>query len=181
MAKVRPTREFLGSEEWGKFEREMEASDDRSCVLLGAAYLDVCLAVLLENALPGRGQIGELLDNYGPLSSFASRIKMASALQLIPATLVRDLELINRIRNEFAHGLHGMTLSESSVRDRCLGFNTPRELLEWAGVDVGELLGSDPRKWFTMAVGIMVSMMEDELLTLASEVHDSIAAAVARH
>lgn len=45
---------FLDSTAWEQFRKEYESSDDRSCALLCAAYLDNCLEILVLEALAHR-------------------------------------------------------------------------------------------------------------------------------
>lgn len=44
-----------------------------------------------------------LFDGYGPLSTFAGKIDVAFALDLIDESVHRDLRVIKDIRNRFAH------------------------------------------------------------------------------
>jgi DNA-binding MltR family transcriptional regulator len=80
---------------------------DRGCVLVGAAMLEEDLAALFKvvfqkNAIPGKVE-KSLFDANGPLSTFSAKIKMAYGMGLIDRPVFDDLELIRRIRNEFAH------------------------------------------------------------------------------
>src|SRR5262249_25604196 len=59
----------------------------------------------------------------GPLGSFGARTKLVYALGLIGATARRDLDLVRRIRNEFAHLSDAHRFSDPSVRDRCREFH----------------------------------------------------------
>ncbi|MBL7074228.1 hypothetical protein ISS37_03175 [candidate division KSB1 bacterium] len=60
----------------------------------------------------------ELLDGDAPLSTFSARINLVYRLGLIQPDLVRELHLVRKIRNVFAHELTGATLNEGSHKDR---------------------------------------------------------------
>ena len=63
--------------------------------------------------------VKELLGTDSPLSSFSARINASFALGLIPAAVHRDLHLIRKIRNDFAHKLSVHSFEESPFRDWC--------------------------------------------------------------
>lgn len=61
-----------------------------------------------------------LLDNNGPLTTFSSRIELSYLLGLIGEQTRRDLNLIRKIRNEFAHTSNPISFETESIRNRCL-------------------------------------------------------------
>jgi hypothetical protein len=102
-----------------RFISEFSSESDRACVILGAARLDVLLKRLLHGFLrPSTSSNDELLDGDSPLGTFSSRIHASHRLGLIDSELVRALNLIRRIRNEFAHEASTVSLSNPSHRDR---------------------------------------------------------------
>jgi hypothetical protein len=106
-------------EHFKRFVAEFSSESDRACVILGAARLDVLLKRLLSgHLLPSVSSSDELLDGDAPLGTFSSRIHACYRLGLIDAELARALNLIRRIRNEFAHEASTVSLSHSSHRDR---------------------------------------------------------------
>jgi hypothetical protein len=94
----------------------VEASE-RSAVIVGAAQLDTVLEQFLITVLqPGDDK--QLFGTYGLLGTTSSKINIASRLGIIDADVKRTLELIRRIRNDFAHSLETATLSEGTQRNR---------------------------------------------------------------
>lgn len=94
------------ADEWLEaVHREFERESDRAAAIVVAAMLDDALKSLLrkrlvESMTPDRS----ILDGYNaPLASFSARIDAARQLGLISRHLARDLHLIRKIRNEFAH------------------------------------------------------------------------------
>ena len=68
----------------------------------------------------------------GPLGSFSARIDLAYALGLIGKKAARDLHLIRKIRNDFAHDPKTIMFDDDRVAKRCselyydgLGGNLP--------------------------------------------------------
>jgi hypothetical protein len=112
----------LESEYEGAFQfRELlDGESDRGCGLAAAAYLDSELARLLRGYLVDDKKVLDgLFDASGALSSFSSRIDLAYLLGLIPPIAARDLHLIRKIRNEFAHIPGNLTFEYPSIASRC--------------------------------------------------------------
>ncbi len=65
-----------------------------------------------------------LFEGYGPLSSFAARIDLAFALDVIPAGVRADLEAIRAIRNAFAHSEKILHFDDPAIADRCRKLST---------------------------------------------------------
>lgn len=109
------------SEHWLELlTNEFRGESDRACVILAASLLDVALRSLLEARLaPSPNSSDMLFDGANaPLSTFSSRIDMTYRLGLLSARFCRDLHLVRRIRNDFAHNIAGCSFTDSGVRDR---------------------------------------------------------------
>ncbi|MFC7433405.1 hypothetical protein ACFQNJ_02650 [Hydrogenophaga bisanensis] len=101
------------------FVMEFAKESDRACVILGAARLDILLKQLITAVLlPSTSSSDELLDGDSPLGTFSARIQMSYRLGLLDAEFTRALNLIRRIRNEFAHEASSVSLAHASHRDR---------------------------------------------------------------
>lgn len=132
--------------------QELGEESDRAAAILAAAYLDHLLGELIVTAMPlGPDKVDELLyqDGRGPLGTFSARIDTVYCLGLLGGDDYRDLHLIRKIRNAFAHKLVGLSFDVQSIADRC------REL---KAAQVGGL-PSSPRQRFTKAaVRLMVDI-----------------------
>jgi mannitol operon repressor len=107
-------------EQWKEWLDEFEKESDRSCALLGAAFLDEQIRGLLEAFfVDDPKRVGELFEGSGPVATLSSRIEVAYALGFITPTELRDLGLIRKIRNQFAHELHGLSFETESISARC--------------------------------------------------------------
>jgi DNA-binding MltR family transcriptional regulator len=101
--------------------REILVSEtDRGCALVAAAYLDEQLASLLRGFFIDDTKLaGKLIEGNGPLGSFSARIDLSHSLGLIPKLAVRDLHLIRKIRNDFAHIAAPLTFDDPAIASRC--------------------------------------------------------------
>ena len=150
-------------EQWKESLEEFQAESDRGCALLGAAFLDEQLRVLLEAFLvddPKR--IGKLLSGFGPLATFEARTSLAYALGFLSDEERRDLDLLRKVRNDFAHNLHGVSFRSPEVEDRCK---------ELASCNIGLLPGGadHARNRFTLAVVQLASIVALRRLSIRGE------------
>ena len=111
----------IKSAEFMEFFNELQSETHRGGVLVGAAFLDEYLRQLLAAFLIDRKtEVKKLLDKPdSPLGLFSSRILVAYCLGLISREMYHDLEIIRRIRNQFAHALHGLSFEDAWVIDEC--------------------------------------------------------------
>lgn len=120
----------------------LSTESDRGCVLVSAAHLDEELKNLLRGFLvdPCAAADG-LLSTSGPLGTFSSRIDMCAALGLLSPDACRELHLVRRTRNDFAHVADPISFATPAIASRCSTFQ------------FGALAGSkEPRGRFTAAV-----------------------------
>lgn len=113
----------LHRQHWSNyFDAEVGKESQRASAILAAAMLEQALEALLRGRLvPIPTQTDPLFDAaYAPLSSFSSKIDLCFRLGLISGPLTRDLHLIRKIRNDFAHNVTGCTFDDSAVRSRVL-------------------------------------------------------------
>jgi hypothetical protein len=119
MAKA-PKPSFLKGDEWYDFNQKFVEADDRSCVILVAAYLDNCThELLIKVAKDPKPLIEKLLGDSQPLGSFSSRIDLLRSFGWISEVTHKDLHLIRNIRNKFAHDLRLHSFSDNPVRQWC--------------------------------------------------------------
>lgn len=139
-------------EEWSE---ELFESGDRACAIVGQAALEDLVHELLYNHFRGtdRQKTG-LLDQTGPVSTFAAQIDLAHAIGSINDAEMRSLHLIRRIRNEFAHESRPLSFDHPPIADRC------REMRTWKLSDTEDgLIPEDPRSHFVANVlWLMVSL-----------------------
>lgn len=115
-------------------QKDFASESDRACVILGGALLDAALETLLRaRLLPCAASEDPLFDGANaPLASFSSRIELSHRIGLIDASFARNLHLIRRIRNDFAHNVTGCSFSDSSVTNRLTELRRSTLILERA-------------------------------------------------
>lgn len=79
-------------------------------------------------------QSAELLGGFGPLSSFSSRISVASGFGLIPMDLAGDLHLVKKIRNRFAHQHSPLRFEEPPISAFVSNLRAVQWLLQYHGI-----------------------------------------------
>jgi len=101
---------------------ELNNEGDRTVAVLLAAHLDYLLESLVAtNLAVDADEVRDLLLKGGnaPLTTFSSRINAAYCFGLLSKDEWRDLHQIRDVRNKFAHQLVGISLSSTSIADKC--------------------------------------------------------------
>ncbi len=111
---------------------DFDKESDRAAVILTASITDELLKSLLTAKLvPVTSSTDELFDGpNAPLQTFSSRIEMAYRVGLISCKFARDLHLIRKIRNEFAHNIQGCTFEDARVKSRIIELNNSHGILQ---------------------------------------------------
>lgn len=85
----------------------LEEKDERSIALIGGTFCEMALEHVLKGFLPDNEKdVHKLFEFNQPLGSFSNKITMAFCLGIIDRLIRRDLDLIRKIRNKFAHDLY---------------------------------------------------------------------------
>jgi len=109
---------------------QLMKESDRGAVLVGVAYLDDLLIRLFKAKMRLTKTLSkDLFDSSGPLSTLSSRIKVAYCLGWIGPETFRDLDLLRKIRNDFAHLHKPITFEDPSVQSRCRELEMPKGFL----------------------------------------------------
>jgi DNA-binding MltR family transcriptional regulator len=103
------------------FRRELSRESDRGAALYAAAHLDDLLHGLLHEFLvDDPGVFKRLFSGTGGLATFSARTTLAYLLGLIPISVRDDLNLIRKIRNDFAHSSRVVSFGDAPIASRCL-------------------------------------------------------------
>lgn len=86
---------------------EFQAESDRAAAILSVALLDAQLEEILAAFGADEHSLTELLRPDQPIGSLSARRKLCLALGLISPDEAAELTTLGKIRNEFAHRLHG--------------------------------------------------------------------------
>ncbi|MBE8968698.1 hypothetical protein IQ277_21490 [Nostocales cyanobacterium LEGE 12452] len=110
----------LALEEIISFRTTLTEETDRGCALMASAYLDSELEKLIKAKLVNNENVAkELFTQNGSLGSFSARINFAYLLGLISNTTKRNLNILRKIRNEFAHIASPLSFKTPDISSRC--------------------------------------------------------------
>jgi DNA-binding MltR family transcriptional regulator len=114
-----------------EFLAEFQRESDRAAAVLGAAYLDDRLGVLLrEKFVAVPAFVEELFRGQGGLSSFSAKISICYAVGLMTRGASHDLHIVRKIRNDFAHKPHGISFKTKEIANRVNSLETLKLLHE---------------------------------------------------
>lgn len=134
---------------------DLEAQSDRGAAIVGAALLDRRLEEIIRIRLVEDQITEDLLNQTQALSSFGVKINLAFSLGLYGEKIRRDLDLIRRIRNEFAHFERPLNFEDDSVANRCSELVLPKEYT----INNQPVAPKRPRDQFLRAVNIISSLI----------------------
>lgn len=154
--------------ELSNFFKSLTAESSRALAVVAFSYIDEKLATLMRQHLNAEisGGLDSLFGGFGPLSTASARIKIAASLRWLSPLTYRHLEIIRKIRNEFAHRPFLDTFDESPVRD-FLGQFKPVEKFLWDSM-AESLLPYEAvsrRQLFHMRAAMTCARMIEEVAT----------------
>lgn len=103
---------------------------DRAAAITLAAGVDQDLEILLRKFFVDEPNVvDKLMKGLAPLATFAARIESAYALGLISESERRNLNLIRKIRNDFAHQANlEVSFETPGIKERCLELEAPTKV-----------------------------------------------------
>lgn len=124
------SRTDLNEYYWASFYEEFQNESPRAAVLIAGAFLDELLRDILSSFLISNDKaVNELLGTENnsdtALSSFAARIKLVYCLGFLSKDEYDDLLMIKKIRNKFAHKMHGYNFDNKEIVSFCSSLKTP--------------------------------------------------------
>lgn len=151
---ARKLADLSSDEKLMPYVAELAGQSDRACGIVAAAMLETLLEqILRKHFVPAKGD--DLFVTYGPLSTFSAKVNICAALGLISDSEHRDLHLVRRIRNDFAHDLHKWSFDKDPVRSHVNQLSVSRSKL------IGK--PTSCRKDFESAVMVLVGFMLSHL------------------
>jgi hypothetical protein len=162
---AKSTHDYGSASHWDQvLMAEFEKESDRAAVILVASLFENALGMLLRHFLVAATTADdELLDGANaPLSTFSARTSLSRRLGLISSKFARDLHLIRKIRNEFAHNVHGCNFESGGVRARVLELAKSSQLLE-RNVKLRGQFPAGPRSDFLLIASWMLYALNDRI------------------
>lgn len=104
---------------------EIFKQSDRAAGIVSGSILEEILQRMITAFLMSHPNISKtMFDGVSPLSTFAAKIDLSYHLGLINETEYKDLNLIKKIRNEFAHSIKAISFDTNIIKDRCQELKT---------------------------------------------------------
>lgn len=112
-----PTNDDEVLDNLNRFLALIGEQDDYAMILSLATFLEDTLGRLLLNYFRDCKATRELVEGFNaPLGTFSSRIKAGYAFGLVTEEQYRDLEILRKVRNAFAHNWEGVTLTRPDIK-----------------------------------------------------------------
>jgi mannitol operon repressor len=136
---------------WTSYYDQLKSESDRGCAIIGGAMIDQSLSKLIAKYLiDDQPAVDELLEPHGRPSSVYTRVSLAYCLGLVMKNQVKDIIVISRIRNYFAHNLDAASFENEEVMKMC---DEIKWYFETAYATDEE---KSPRKYFQVAVAMLI-------------------------
>ena len=117
----------IDSRQWSGFFDELRSESDRGATILANVWIEDLLERKLRTLFK-KGNSStrrKLFELNGPFASFSSKILVAHSLGWIDSQIHDDINLVRKIRNVFAHEIHGIDLESPKIRSLIDQFKTP--------------------------------------------------------
>ena len=142
---------------------EFRGESDRAAVIVASAQIDVLLKEAIQKSLLpqlNKERDGdELLEHDRPLATFSARTKVAFRLGLIDEETLKLIDIIRKIRNDFAHDV-GIRLSDVNYRNKMNGLITPfRKSFEYAKQDAPNIIKDGARGQFEYLAALTIMLL----------------------
>lgn len=154
------------SDELMGFLVDLAEEGERALVIGGVARIDVVLERLLKAVLrPHSGGDDNLFDPDRPLGSFSAKISLAWRMGLLDTETERSLQMIRKIRNDFAHAETRISLSDAAITSRVRELASCAKKAAPTGFDglVKDLVGtvgSELKASFCMSLVVVGNIIE---------------------
>ena len=125
--KKKSTIPFLRlSKDMDKLFSALNEGTDLACVLIGASYVNECLAAFLRKNFRKESDTVEkiLKSDKGFLGSLSNKADLTYSLSLITKDRFNDIITIAEIRNLFAHSHLGVDFQSENISELCTKLNT---------------------------------------------------------
>jgi hypothetical protein len=117
---------------------------------------EVLRSILMKRLLPPTSKDRSIVDGQNaPLATFSARIDAAYQFGLISHFLARDLHLIRKIRNEFAHHPFDRTFDTAPVLDWVCALETASDYNR-RNPDVRKNVGPEGVKWDFLGIAAWI-------------------------
>ena len=110
-----------------RFIEDLQKETDRGAALVGATFIDNVLESMLRAYFVDDKEIvDELLNSNDLIGNLSVKGKMAYCLGLIGKENYRDINVIRKIRNEFAHLDKPVSFNMPNIKELCKVLISPK-------------------------------------------------------
>jgi hypothetical protein len=120
--------------EWASFFDELGRESERATAILAAAWIDHLLERKLAQLFSSGNKDArdQLFASSGPFATFSAKTTAAFCAGWLDTDVHHDLRVIRKIRNEFAHRIHGLSMESPKIKPLIESFQVPhREFYDW--------------------------------------------------
>lgn len=132
-----------------------------SVAISGAAILDATLERCLKRTMREmtRKMYDDLFDPMRSLGSFASKIALAYALEVIDLDTYHEMEKVRKIRNEFAHSTTNLHFNSDEIAPLYAALKRPEQT---------KCTDQQPNRVFMECVSVIEKSLQDYLARLGT-------------
>ncbi len=98
---------------------ELESQTDRGAAIIGASLLESRIEEAIRGRLLDDKITVVLFEASGALGSFSAKIDLAYSLGIYGEKTYRELNIIRKIRNDFAHFVKPLDFNSQDMANRC--------------------------------------------------------------
>ena len=124
----------IDSEQWSNIFNEFRSESSRGAAILASIWIEKLLEQKLGTLFTyGNSKSRQKLFNLnGPFSTFSAKVLAAYTLGWIDSEIFDDINLVRKIRNEFAHKILSKDFESREIRRLIDKFKTPhRHFYDW--------------------------------------------------
>ena len=134
---------------------ELEKQTDRGAAIIGASLLETRIEEALKIRLLTNKITEDLFGASSALGTFSAKINLAYSLRIYGKKTHRELNLIRKIRNEFAHFVKPLNFDSPKIANQC------RELWFPKVVEINgqPLAPQDARAQYLRSINILNSLL----------------------
>jgi hypothetical protein len=143
---------LISQKDWSSFFEELSHESDRAAAILVVAWIDSLLRKKLQATYSkGNAQTREkLFEGNGAFATFSAKVDAAFCAGWIGVDLHHDLHVLRRIRNLFAHEIHGLSIKSDRMKSAVNSIRTPgRQFYDWGQLKASASADGSTLTFFT--------------------------------
>jgi len=137
--------------EFAEFLAELNEETDRGAALIAAAMIDDLLGRCISSFLIEHVDVESLLEGFNaPLGTLSARVLAAFALGLLSESEYTECQILRKVRNAFAHGIH-VSFDDQKIKDLCSN-------LKMCAMDYGDIHVDARGRFTTSCTSVILSL-----------------------